>query len=274
MLGVMLGRLLKKFKGRYQAHPYGYWQREFPIARSLDLSLIEFILDHEKLEENPLMHEEGIKEIGRISSESGVLVKSVCADNFMQTRLHDADEKLAQKSVALLMRVLKNLKALQVTDVVLPCVDEARFRNQKAIDRFVERARDPLDLAVDLEINLALETDLAPRPFAGLLERLNCSRATVNYDIGNSAANGYCVDSEFDAYGTQITNVHLKDRKVSGPSVRLGLGDADFATVFERLVKLCYRGPLIMQAYRDDDGLAVFQEQLKWAKPFVNGLLR
>jgi sugar phosphate isomerase/epimerase len=274
MFGVMQGRLLEKYKGRYQAHPCGYWQREFHIAERLDLCLIEFILDHEELEENPLMHKNGIREIRRISNETGVLVKSVCADNFMRTPLHDPNEKLAQKSVALLIRVLKNLKALQVTDVVLPCVDDARFRNQKAIDRFVERARDPLDLAVDLEINLALETDLAPRPFASLIERLNCSRATVNYDIGNSAANGYCVDSEFDAYGSRITNVHLKDRKLSGSSVLLGSGDADFPTVFTRLRKLCYRGPLIMQAYRDDEGLAVFQEQLEWANPFVNSLLR
>ena len=34
----MQGRLLPKYKGRYQAHPVGYWQNEFDIAASLNLN--------------------------------------------------------------------------------------------------------------------------------------------------------------------------------------------------------------------------------------------
>ena len=49
-LGVMQGRLLPKYKGRYQAHPVGYWQDEFPIAAGLKLDLIEFIFDYNEWE--------------------------------------------------------------------------------------------------------------------------------------------------------------------------------------------------------------------------------
>ena len=35
-IGVMQGRLLPKYHGRYQAHPVDYWQEEFEIARRLD----------------------------------------------------------------------------------------------------------------------------------------------------------------------------------------------------------------------------------------------
>ena len=34
----MQGRLLPKFKGLYQAHPKGYWQDEFEIARGIGLN--------------------------------------------------------------------------------------------------------------------------------------------------------------------------------------------------------------------------------------------
>ena len=53
-IGVMQGRLLPKYNGRYQAHPVGYWMEEFEIARSIDLDLIEFILDFNEVEKNPL----------------------------------------------------------------------------------------------------------------------------------------------------------------------------------------------------------------------------
>ena len=42
-IGVMQGRLLPKYHGRYQAHPVGYWQDEFKIASQLELDCIEFI---------------------------------------------------------------------------------------------------------------------------------------------------------------------------------------------------------------------------------------
>ena len=53
MIGVMQGRLLPKFEGRYRVHPLGYWQREFAIAKAFNLDCIEFILDFDNLNESP-----------------------------------------------------------------------------------------------------------------------------------------------------------------------------------------------------------------------------
>ena len=53
--GIMQGRLLPKYQGRYQAHPVGYWKDEFPIASQLGLDSIEFILDYNEMEKNPLL---------------------------------------------------------------------------------------------------------------------------------------------------------------------------------------------------------------------------
>ena len=59
--GIMQGRLLPKYKGRYQAHPVGYWKDEFPIASQLGLDSIEFILDYNDAEKNPLLAPGGLK---------------------------------------------------------------------------------------------------------------------------------------------------------------------------------------------------------------------
>ena len=53
--GVMQGRLVPKYLGRYQAHPIGYWQEEFFIAQNLGLDCIEFILDFNEAIFNPLL---------------------------------------------------------------------------------------------------------------------------------------------------------------------------------------------------------------------------
>ena len=38
LIGTMQGRLLPKYKGRYQAHPIDYWQKEFEIAKNIGIS--------------------------------------------------------------------------------------------------------------------------------------------------------------------------------------------------------------------------------------------
>jgi len=111
---------------------------------------------------------------------------------------------------------------------------------------------------------------LAPQPFIELLDKLNSKNITVNYDIGNSAALGFNSDEELEAYGDRITDIHIKDRVLGGGPVTLGEGNANFKKFFTKLKEFNYRGPLILQAYRDDEGVEIFKQQLEWIKPFVN----
>ena len=50
-IGTMQGRLLPKYQGRYQAHPVGYWQKEFEVAQQIGIDCIEFILDFNDAED-------------------------------------------------------------------------------------------------------------------------------------------------------------------------------------------------------------------------------
>ena len=263
-IGVMQGRLLPKYLGRYQAHPVGYWQGEFLKAAELGLDCIEFILDFNDAELNPLLRAGGPDEILLLSEQTGVKVVTVCADYFMEAALHHPDERVAAQSQCVLQRLLSNGKQLGITDIVIPCVDQSSLIGDAAIEHFIARMR-PLEEAAEMSgINLSLETDLAPRPFVELLERIGSPRVTVNYDTGNSAALGYDPLEELACYGEKITDIHIKDRKLGGGSVPLGTGDAQFGRFFKALSPLNYKGPFIMQAYRDDEGLATFKQQLAW----------
>lgn len=265
-IGVMEGRLLPKYRGRYQAHPVGYWQDEFPKAKALGLDCVEFILDYNDVEANPLLRSEGVDEILRISEETGVRVLTVCADYFMEAPLHHQNDDIAGKSQSILAQLLRNGKALGLSDIVIPCVDQSSMRDNVAQNVFIERLKPLMEQAEVSGINLSLETDLAPEPFAALLDRFDSSRITVNYDVGNSAALGFDPVDELACYGERISDIHIKDRVLGGGSVVLGTGAAQFDRFFAALAPLNYKGPFIMQAYRDDEGVDIFTQQLAWMR--------
>lgn len=270
-IGIMEGRLLPKYKGRYQAHPLGYWQQEFPLAKELGLSSIEFILDFNDFESNPLMNQSGIQELKKAVSESGVAVKSVCADYFMEAPLHSANQQIAAESMHVLNRLVSSSVSIGITDIVIPCVDHSSVKGSKSDrDRLIAALTSFLENNPDLKINLALETDLGPQEFGELLSALPFPRISVNYDSGNSASLGFDVKEEFDVYGDKITDLHIKDRTYQGGSVVLGTGNVNWDLFFEQLMRVNYRGITIMQAYRDDEGLQIFRNQLEWLKNKIN----
>jgi L-ribulose-5-phosphate 3-epimerase UlaE len=272
-VGVMQGRLLPKYQGRYQAFPIGNWQDEFKVAKECGLDLIEFILDFNDAEENPLLKSGGVNEIADTSKDTGVSVQTICADYFMEAPLHSSDNKVAEESFKILERLLETAKVLQITDIVIPCVDQSSLETKEAVDRFVEQITKIIPKIEKQKINLSLETDLPPKPFIDLLNSLNSKNITVNYDIGNSAALGFDSDEELEAYGDRITDIHIKDRVLGGGPVTLGEGNADFVKFFGKLKEFDYQGPFIMQAYRDEEGVSIFKRQLKWVEAIFHSSL-
>lgn len=263
----MQGRLLPKYQGRYQAHPVGYWQDEFPIAASLGLELLQFIVNHEGVLDNPLMTDEGMAQIRDITNKTGVAVANICADCFMAAPLHSKEKADADQSVAHLRRLIINAGKLRIRSIVIPCVDGASLKTPDDTSRFVAALESVTDLAENNNVNLSLESDLNPEMFCRLLERFDSPRVTVNYDTGNSASFGHSPKEELAAYGNRITDIHIKDRKKGGVSVLLGTGDADFEAFFDALNLLDFNGPFILESYRDDEGIAVFRKQFDWIHP-------
>tara|TARA_Y100000768_G_scaffold63599_1_gene43734 strand:- start:36397 stop:37242 length:846 start_codon:yes stop_codon:yes gene_type:complete len=263
-IGIMQGRLLPKYNNKYQAHPFGYWQDEFEIASKLGLNLIEFIFDYEKAEKNPLITNSGLKEIKKLEKLNKINVRSICADYFMEAPIHSQRNNIVDKSLSILEKLIQNASLINVTDIVIPCVDQSSLRGEKDIKNFINNIKKVTKVAENKNINICLETDLKPNKFANLIDSIGSNNITVNYDIGNSAALGYNPAEEFKAYGTKISDLHIKDRLFGGASVPLGTGDANFSKIFDLLVKYEYQGIVIFQAFRDNEGVEIFKDQLNW----------
>jgi L-ribulose-5-phosphate 3-epimerase len=265
----MQGRLLPKYQGRYQAHPVGYWEDEFFVASSIGLDCIEFILDFNDVEINPLMKDGGIEEIKKVIMDSGVQVNSICADYFMEAPIHSEDKHVSKTSKEILTNLINKSSQLGIKDIVIPCVDQSSLNHKADEIRFINALKPVIEIAEDTKINLSLETDLPPQKFLDLLNSFKSNCVTINYDIGNSASLGFDPIEELDTYGDKITDIHVKDRKLGGGSVTLGKGDSDFPAFFKKLEEFNYSGPYIMQAYRDDEGIEIFKKQLAWISPYL-----
>ena len=263
-IGIMQGRLLPKYKGRYQAHPVGYWEKEFPIAEKIGLQCIEFIFDYNDFDINPLWSKEGRKSISKISTKTGVKVYSVCADFFMECPLHSKIEEKRSFSKNILIELLQNCNELEIKDIVIPCVDQSSLSDPQCIELFKAQIFDIIPIAENFGINLSLETDLPPLSFTELLNELNSKSVTVNYDTGNSASQGYDFREELECYRNRISDLHIKDRVLGGGSVFLGTGHVKLSEFFREFGKFSFDGPIIMQLFRDDEGLQIFGKQFEY----------
>ena len=52
----------------------------------------------------------------------------------------------------------------------------------------------------------------------------------------------------------------------------LGKGNANFDLFFTKLKEFNYKGPFIMQAFRDEEGVKIFKKQYKWIQQYLSRL--
>jgi hexulose-6-phosphate isomerase len=269
--GIMGGRLVPPEDGRFQCFPRNQWQSEFAHAAKVPFDYIEWVYDLYGHDINPLGNPAGtgIESLKNLVESTGVCIRSVCADYFMDKPLLRCGEQELDERLQELARILRNGSTVGVNRVVIPFVDASAIRSRENVVAVQDALQAAMPFADETGIEIHLETSLAPLEFASLLDRVPHPKLKVNYDSGNSASLGYSTANEFAAYGERIGSVHIKDRALNGGTVPLGTGNADFATLFSCLEKIDYRGDFTLQVARGTPG-----DEVVWAKQnmaFVRG---
>jgi L-ribulose-5-phosphate 3-epimerase len=258
-IAVMQGRLVPPEGGRFQSFPKARWRDEFALAAAAGLNAIEWIYDAFGENVNPLASDDGTDEIRRLSKLSGIEICSLCADYFMDYPFLRTSQLERTRLIRKMEWLLSRCALIGIRRVVIPFVDQSRIENEQEYQEVLAIVGELTPFAKEKEIELHLETALPPEEFARLLDQCDDAWIRVNYDSGNSASLGYCVDEEFAAYGHRIGSVHIKDRVLGGGTVPLGTGNADLASVFKRLAGLGYRGDFVLQIAR-----AIPGDELNW----------
>jgi hexulose-6-phosphate isomerase len=270
-IGIMQGRLSPRIDGKIQAYPANTWQKEFEIAQEIGYAAIEWIVE-KPVEINALMTDLGKSEIKKVMESTGVRVDYVCADIFMQQPLVRMTQESKSQNNKYLFEILQNAKEIGAIGVEIPFVDNSSIKNENEKQEFIDVMQDSFKQAKDLGLKISLETDLAPKEFKELLEKIDLDYVQANYDIGNSASLGYDPEEEIEAYGKRILNVHVKDRKLGSTTVPLGTGNAKIEFVLEKLFESDYSGGLTMQAARGDNDVETAKDQLNYVRKILNNL--
>lgn len=272
-IGFMQGRLSPLIDGKIQAFPWPFWQQEFSAANRLGLRLMEWTLDQDRLYENPLMTSEGQKEISSLCSQFNMTLPSLTGDCFMQAPFWKAEGQVKASLEADFVAIVRACAAVGIEMIVVPLVDNGRLDNTDQEDALVEFLQAQSAFLSELKVRILFESDFSSRELARFIGRLNPDQFGINYDIGNSAALGFDPVEEFDAYGSRIVNVHVKDRVLGGTTVPLGTGNADFPTVFALLRTHGYQGNYIMQTARasDDGHSAVLKKYMQQIEAWISG---
>jgi L-ribulose-5-phosphate 3-epimerase len=254
---VMQGRLVAPEGGRFQSFPRERWREEFFLAARAGLSGIEWIFDTYGEDVNPLVTDAGIADMISLSQRTGIAVRSLCADYFMDRPLLRTNDLERQELLEKMRWLLSRCRLAGIRRIVIPFVDNSCIKNENEMAEVISIVQSILPAAEVDGVELHLETSLGPKPFASLLGRCEHPLIWVNYDCGNSASLGYALRDEFAAYGNRIGSVHIKDRKLGGGTVPLGTGNADLPGLFRSLVAVNYRGDYVLQIARGESGQEV-----------------
>jgi L-ribulose-5-phosphate 3-epimerase len=252
-LGFMQGRLSPLVNGKIQAFPAEHWRDEYPAAEDLGLALMEWTLDHDGLDANPLMTAAGRAEIRALGTRHGVSVETITGDLFMQRPFWKAGGAERDARLADFDRVVDAAVDAGVRIVVVPLVDNGSVETggeEPLLDALLARE----DALRSRGLTIAFESDFPPARLASFIARFPAGVFGVNYDTGNSAALGFDCGDEIAAYADRIVNVHIKDRVRGGTTVPLGTGAADLPRAMKRLRASGYRGRYILQTARAADG--------------------
>jgi L-ribulose-5-phosphate 3-epimerase len=258
-LAIMQGRLVPPEGGHVRFFPNERWRDEFPLARSAGLDGIEWIYDLYGERVNPLAIDSGIAEMCSLSAQTGVNVRSLCANYFMDRPFLRAATMESEAWVLRMEWLLSRCNAVGIKRITIPLLDESAIETEKDKLHTVSMMRAFLPAAEKFNISLDLETSLAPQDVASLVKECSHPLIRVAFDSGNSASLGYDPIEEFAAYGNLIGTVHIKDRRRGAGTVPLGTGNADLPAVFRGLAALPYRGDYVMEIARSEPG-----QELQW----------
>jgi len=268
-LGVVQGRLSPMVGSKIQAFPVEHWESEFDTAAKCGFEIIEWMVDVDKQECNPLFTKEGRTNILRQQKNSGIQTPSVCCDYFME---HPLQKTLLESFSAkgMLLELCRICPEVGISMIELPMIGKTGLKFQDDRNRMLAFLDFINPILEQSGLVILLETDLNPDEMHSLMKRVNKDRVKVNYDMGNSAYWAFDSKKELELYGENIGNVHIKDCTPEDYSVELGHGNVDFDLIFSKLKDKQYNGDFILQAARGNDDIALAIQYREFSLKYIN----
>ena len=249
-IGIMQGRLSRKVGNKIQCFPKKNWKKEFYQAKKLKLNFIEWTLDYSYFAKNPIFTKEGVSKIKELSKKYKIKIKSLTGDCFMERPFWKNNNR---KLILDFKKILLACNKLKIKYLVIPLVDNGSLKKKSQEIRLIKILNSYKNFLKSKKIQILFESDYPPKKLKDFINNFDVKTFGINYDLGNSASLGYDLDEEFKLTGKYIKNIHIKDRKFNGETVRLGRGNVDFSSFFKNIKKINFKKTLILQTARSNN---------------------
>jgi len=264
-IGIMQGRLSHPSKNGPQVFPTASWREEFPLARDLGFNQIEWLIEAESLLANPLMSDTGRTELKKIEAASGIQVCSACIHCVLQWKpfAPGGAERIKPLPAIIAAAAQAGLERL-----IIPILEEATIIHASTPAQAAEIFSPALQAAEHAGMDLAFEMDRPEPECREFIKLLRSPRARLCYDCGNATALGYDIVGEISSMLPLVGEIHLKDRRVRGPSKPLGEGETRLAEFFSTLKAQAWGGPFILETPVLSDPTGQARKNLLLVKEF------
>ena len=246
-IGFMQGRLVpSEKKGRIQYFPYKNWKKEILIAKKNKFSLMEWTVNIENYKKNPIFLDNQILKLKKFLKKKKIKIHSVTCDFFMQRPFFKNSKN--QFVLNILKKLIKNGQKLGIKFFIVPLVDQSSLKSVQQENLLIKEMK-KFNKYLNSKSQILFEIDYKPNKILKFMKKFKNPKFGINYDTGNSAGMGYnFYDEKF--YFKYVKNIHIKDKKVHGKTVRLGEGDFDFKSFFNYIKRINYKGNFILQTAR------------------------
>lgn len=246
-LGFMQGRLSNVIRNKIQAFPTSSWKKEFFFGNKIGFTNMEWTIDNYDFHKNPIIKEDGYKEISHLCEKFSIKIPSITADFFMEDKYF---EKERIKTYSKFHNFLEKCSKNKIKTIVLPLVDNSSISsNLDYLRILIEDFRSLKRVIKKLGLELAFETDLDPNQNSEFVKKLNSSVFGINYDIGNSVGYGFKYRQEINLLVKFIKNIHIKNKK-KNKTCNLFLGEANVKSIVNFALKKGYNKNFIFQTAR------------------------
>ena len=263
-LGVMQGRLTEKGGFYPQIFPWLEWEDEFYRAKDMGIVHIEWMLNADRLPDNPILSSEGREKISELEMQTGVQVRSLCMNFVMQYSLRKRE---TFEIVASCMRQLNELQHMRAVVIPLEGASAPEYYPDEVLKKDLLKLEEP-----NGQIRCLIESNRSAEEQMNILGE--CSETVgICYDVGNAAGLGRDILMELNMLNEHIGEIHLKDKKndenlSTGEGMKsayFGEGVVDFQGLSRWLKQSGYQGNLVLESYFDK-ALADLQRNLSYLR--------
>ncbi|PPR43974.1 MAG: hypothetical protein CFH21_00574, partial [Alphaproteobacteria bacterium MarineAlpha5_Bin11] len=119
-IGIVQGRLSPTINNKIQAFPFHTWQDEFTIAKKIGFYGIEWVMDSIDWELNPILSDEGCKEVINLSKETGIEIISLDPLYLTERGLLSNSYSIIKERLSVMKKLIPNCNRVGMKYILMP----------------------------------------------------------------------------------------------------------------------------------------------------------